>query len=87
LFAFALLLPAIAISSYVATGVRVLDLAKDKKWLGTVFTQTKYAPEHTDWVFGVTYWISGIWLGIIALILIVRAIRNAVVKKRKSVKL
>lgn len=86
-FAFAILLPGIALASYVSTGVKVLGLAKDQKWIGTVFSQTKYIPEHTDWVFGITYWISGIWLAIIAVILIARAIRNAVLKKRKSVKL
>ena len=87
IFAFALLLPAVALSAYFSMGTRIMELAKDQKWVASVVANARFKAEYTNWAFGITYWFSGIWIALIAFVLIARAIRNAVLKNRKSVKL
>ncbi|MAF47945.1 MAG: hypothetical protein CMM10_06775 [Rhodospirillaceae bacterium] len=69
-FAFSLLLPAVALSAYFSMGLRIMELAKEQEWVKSVVVNARYKAEYTDWAFGVTYWFSGSWIALIALVLI-----------------
>ena len=58
------------LSAYFSVGLRIMELAKDQKWVASVVVNARYKSEYTDWAFGITYWFSGIWIALIAFVLI-----------------
>jgi adenylate cyclase len=81
LYALALLLPTVALSGYVAAGVRVVELAGEPAWIGEVVRVTGFRPEMPDtFVFPWEEVTQFSLLGLVVFILLARRVRAAVAR-------
>ncbi len=87
LFSLALLLPALALAGYVATGVQVLELAKSQEWVGKILAESNFKPAMMEWNFFTMYITMAVWAGIILLVFFARWLRQALLKKNRSEKI
>ncbi|MDA0241757.1 MAG: adenylate/guanylate cyclase domain-containing protein, partial [Proteobacteria bacterium] len=80
----AVILPTAALSGFVATGIRVRTLAEDPAWVPAMLTEARLNPEISGWVGESrdSFWL--IWLGLIALVLVLRWLRIWIAKRRQA---
>ena len=74
-FALALLIPTLALSGYVATGVRVRAMAADEAWVNQVMVETHFRPEMLDFIFDWTYVVLVAFTALLVLVLAARVLR------------
>ena len=86
-FAIALLLPALALAGYVATGMRVRALAVDEAWVDQVVAESHFRPEMLEFIFDWTDIAQITFLVLVALIFGARALRAAIRARSGAAKL
>jgi adenylate cyclase len=87
-FAFALLLPTLALSGYVSSGVRALDLARDPVWIERLAQTSGFRPEMADgFVFPWERVAVGSLIGLLVLVFAAREIRSVLATRRAVGKL
>jgi adenylate cyclase len=86
-FSVALLLPAFALAGYVASGIRVRELAAQDGWIERMMAAANADQSHIDWVFATSYWVQGVWLAVILAVFLGRGIRAKLHRARRKAKL
>ncbi len=84
IFGFAIALPTLALAGYVSAGMEVLELARIDGWIQAILASYGRRPEMTDFVLNTKDQIQAGMLVTLAAVLIARAIRAAILRKRHT---
>jgi len=81
--ALAVLFPTLAMSGFVAAGLRAREMAANEAWVQEILTKAKFMPDTLPFVVGITNWFLVGYVVFLGLLFAVRWLRLALAKRER----